>query len=124
MGAGGLAAQLQDYNHPELKWRTIETEHFYVHFHQGAQRTASLVAKIAEDIWKPITALYDYVPDGKIHFIVRDHEDDSNGAAFYYDNKVEIMAPAMDFALRGTHNWLRNVVTHEFSHMISLGAAR
>jgi len=124
MGAGGLAAQLQDYNHPELKWRTIETEHFYVHFHQGAQRTASLVAKIAEDIWEPITALYDYVPDGKIHFIVRDHEDDSNGAAFYYDNKVEIMAPAMDFTLRGTHNWLRNVVTHEFSHMISLGAAR
>jgi len=124
MGSGFLEAQLQDYNHPELKWRTIETDHFYIHFHQGEPRTASLIAKIAEDIYEPITSLYDHVPDGKIHFIVRDHDDDSNGAAFYYDNKIEIWAPSMDFPLRGTHDWLRNVVTHEFSHMISLGAAR
>ncbi|MFH1941126.1 MAG: hypothetical protein ABIL68_03400 [bacterium] len=121
---GRIAAQLQTYNHPELEWRTIETDHFFVHFHQGAERTASLVAKIGEEIYEPVTSLYGYEPDGKIHFIVRDHDDNSNGAAFYYDNKVEIWAPAGDFALRGTHNWLRDVVTHEFSHMISLGAAR
>ncbi len=112
------------YNHPELMWRSIETDHFYVHFHQGEMRTASLVAKIAEEIYEPITSLYDHVPDGKIHFIVRDHDDESKGAAFYYDNKIEIWASSMDFALRGTHNWLRNVVTHEFIHMISMGAAR
>jgi hypothetical protein len=117
-------AQPEDYNHPELKWKTIETEHFFVHFHEGAERTGKLVAKIAEDIFGPITALYLYEPDGKMHFIVRDHDDYSNGGAFYYDNKVEIWATAMDFELRGTHNWLRNVVTHEFAHMISLGAAR
>ena len=119
MGLGYLEAQLQDYNHPELKWRTIETDHFYVHFHQGEPRTASLIAKIAEEIYEPITSLYDHIPDGKIHFIVRDHDDDSNGAAFYYDNKIEIWASAMDFPFRGTQDWLRNVVTHEFSHMIS-----
>lgn len=112
------------YNHPELEWFTIETEHFMVHYHAGTERTASLTAKIAEDIYEPITSLYQYEPDTKISFIIRDHDDNSNGAAFYLDNKVEIWAPAMDFHLRGTHNWLRNVLTHEFSHMISLGAAR
>jgi len=117
-------AQLQKYNHPELKWWTIETNHFFVHFHRGEERTASLVAKIAEEIYEPITSLYGYEPDGKIHFIVRDHDDESSGAAFYYDNKIEVWASAMDFPLRGTHNWLRNVVTHEFTHLISLGAAR
>jgi hypothetical protein len=122
--SGWVFAQLQPYNHPELKWRTIETDHFSIHFHQGAERTAALTAKIAEEIFSPITSLYEYQPDGKIHFIIRDHDDDSNGAAFYYDNKIELMAPAMDFPLRGTHNWLRNVIAHEFSHMISLGAAR
>lgn len=122
--AGGVVAQLQVYNHPELKWRTIETEHFFVHFHQDEERTASLVAKIAEEIYEPITSLYEYIPDGKIHFIVRDHDDESNGAAFYYDNKIEVWASAMDFQLRGTHNWLRNVVTHEYCHLISLGAGR
>ena len=122
--ASRLNAQLQIYNHPELEWQTIETDHFYIHFHLGTERTAAVVAGIAEKIYEPITSLYQHEPDGKIHFIVRDHDDESNGAAFYYDNKVEIWASAMDFELRGTHDWLQNVVTHEFSHMISMGAAR
>ncbi len=121
---GLLFADPRQYNHPELDWFSIETEHFYVHYHTGTERTASLTAKIAEDIYEPVTTLYNYIPDTKIHFIIRDHDDNSNGAAFYLDNKVEIWAPAMDFVLRGTHNWLRNVITHEFAHMISLGAAR
>ncbi|NQT27805.1 PD40 domain-containing protein [candidate division KSB1 bacterium] len=116
--------QFLEYNHPELNWRSIETEHFYVHFHQNESRTASLVAKIAEDIYHPLSELYQYEPDTQIHFVIRDHEDNANGAAFYYDNKVEIWAPPADFLLRGDHNWLRNVVTHELSHMLSLGAAR
>ncbi|MBN2355293.1 PD40 domain-containing protein [candidate division KSB1 bacterium] len=117
-------AQDEYLNHPELSWYTIATEHFQIHYHEGAERTARTVAKIAEDIYPPITRLYDWQPDGIIHFIIRDHDDNSNGAAFYYDNKVEIWAPQMTFILRGTHSWLRNVVTHEFAHMISLGASR
>lgn len=119
-----LLAQMVEYNHPELDWNTIETEHFEVHYHKGAERTASLTAKIAEEIYWPITSLYLYEPDGKIHFIIRDHDDFSNGITYYYDNKIEIWATPMDFVLRGNHNWLRNVITHEFAHMISLGAAR
>ncbi len=119
-----IFAQEFNYTHPELDWYTIESEHFKVHFHKGAERTARVVMQIGEDIYKPVTDLYDYRPDGKIHFIIKDFDDNSNGAAYYYDNKVEIWAPQMTFILRGTHNWLRNVVTHEFSHMISLGASR
>ncbi len=120
-----LFAQLgSEWTHPELKWHSIETEHFYVHFHNGAEHTAKLTAKIAEDAYAPITSLYGYEPDGKIHFVIIDYDDISNGAAYYLDNKVQIWASAMDFELRGTHNWLRNVITHEFTHMISLGAAR
>ncbi len=119
-----LSAQFDIPFHSEFQWYTIETEHFYVHFHEGAERTARVIAKVAEDIYEPITSLYQYRPSDKIHFIVRDHDDYSNGAAYYYDNKIEIWASAMDFELRGTHNWLRNVVTHEFIHMIQLQSAR
>ncbi|MFZ5519334.1 MAG: peptidase MA family metallohydrolase [Candidatus Zhuqueibacterota bacterium] len=120
----GALAQPATYNHPELDWLTIDTKHFQVHYHKGAERTAGIVAKIAEEIYWPVTSLYLYEPDGKVHFIIRDHDDYSNGGAYYYDNKVEIWASPMDFVLRGNHNWLRNVVTHEFVHMISLGASR
>lgn len=123
-GTSRLYSQEEPINHPELEWYTLKSEHFQVHYHAGAERSARVVAQVAEEIYGPITSLYGYQPDGLIHFIIKDFDDNSNGAAFYYDNKVEIWAPQMTFILRGTHDWLRNVVTHEFSHMISLGAAR
>jgi Tol biopolymer transport system component len=108
------------YNHPDLDWSTFETEHFFVHFHQGTRRTAGLVGKIAEDIYIPVTKLYDYEPSGKVHFIIKDTDDYSNGGAYFFDNKIEIWAQNLDYIMRGTKNWLRDVVTHEFVHMISI----
>ncbi|HLP17157.1 MAG TPA: biopolymer transporter Tol, partial [Bacteroidota bacterium] len=35
-------------------------------------------------------------------------------------NKIMLWAPALDFDLRGTHNWLRNVITHEFTHIVQI----
>jgi Tol biopolymer transport system component len=118
---GVTSAQAQDeFYHPELSWRTIETDHFYVHYHTGAERTARVVAKVAEDIYAPVTTLYHHEPDGKVSFVIKDYDDFSNGGAYFFDNKVEIWASSLDFDLRGTHNWLRNVVTHEFTHIVQI----
>lgn len=110
----------EEASHPELDWYTIETENFYVHYHYGAERTAQLTAKIAEEIYGPITSLYNYKPDQKVSWIIKDYDDYSNGASYFFDNKIEIWATSMDFDLRGTHNWLRNVITHEFTHIIQI----
>lgn len=116
-------AQEEEFIHPELEWYTIETEHFLVHFHKGSERTAKVVAKIAEEIYEPITSLYDHRPDQKISIIVKDYDDYSNGMTYFYDNRIEIWASALSFELRGEHNWLRDVVTHEFTHMIQIQSA-
>lgn len=116
----GIALTQDEPPHPELEWYTIETEHFYVHYHKGAERTAQLTAKIAEEIYEPITSLYNHKPDQKVSWIIKDYDDYSNGASYFYDNKIEIWATSMDFDLRGTHNWLRNVITHEFTHIIQI----
>lgn len=110
----------EDFNHPELEWETIETRHFFVHYHQGTQRTAQEVAKIAESVYGPITTMYDHEPDQRVSIIIRDHDDYSNGGAYFYDNKIELWASALDFELRGTHPWLWDVVTHEFTHIIQI----
>jgi hypothetical protein len=115
-----LFSQEDHFNHTDLNWCTIETEHFYVHYHNGAERTAKVVAKVAEEVYDPITSLYEHIPDQKVSFVIKDYDDYSNGGAYFYDNKIEIWAPALDFDLRGTHNWLRNVVTHEFTHIIQI----
>lgn len=113
-------AQFEDYNHPELEWQTFETDNFIIHFHQGTKRSAIIIAKIAEEIHPLLTDLYDYHPKGKVHFIIKDTDDYSNGGAYFFDDKVEIWASNLDYIMRGTKNWLRDVVTHEYAHMISI----
>ncbi|MCP4725548.1 MAG: biopolymer transporter Tol, partial [bacterium] len=122
--SSGVFAQFEQYNHPELKWETIETEHFVIHYHNGEFRTPRMIAEIAEDIYTPVTKTYKFEPDSKIHFIVRDHDDYANGITYFYDNKIEIWATPLDFILRGSSAWLTNVITHEFTHMIQLQASK
>ncbi len=117
--ASALNAQ-EDFNHPELTWKTIETSHFRVHYHEGAERTGRTISKIAEEVYGPVTSFYQHEPDQKVDLVIKDYDDYSNGAAYFLDNKIELWAPALDFELRGTHNWLRNVVTHEFTHIIQI----
>ena len=113
-----ILAQYNQYE-AEYDWFTIEGENIYVHYHEGAERTAKVIAKIADEVWEPITTLYGYEPD-KVHYVIKDKDDYSNGATYFFDNKIEIWASALDFDLRGTHNWLRNVISHEFTHMVQI----
>ncbi len=105
--------------HPELQWYTIKGEHCMVHFHKGAERTAKVVAKIADEVIGPLTSLYDYDP-GIINYVIKDIDDYSNGATYFFDNKIEIWTSALDYDLRGAHNWLRNVISHETTHMVQI----
>jgi Tol biopolymer transport system component len=109
------------YNH--LKWYTLESENFQVHFQEGNDRTARVVARIAEEVYEPITDLYRHKPDSKVSIVLKDREDYSNGAAYFFDNKIDIWVPALDSPLRGTNNWLRNVITHEFVHIVQIQAS-
>ncbi len=114
-----------DFEYPQnhLPWYTIESEHFFVHYQEGSSYSAQKTSKIAEEIYGPVTSLYQHEPERKVSIVLRDREDFSNGAAFFFDNKIEIWVPALDTPLRGTHHWLRNVITHEFTHMVQLGAS-
>ncbi len=105
--------------HPELNWYTIKGKHVEVHYQEGTERTARVVAKIADEVWGPLTSLYHYDP-GIVHFVIKDMDDYSNGATYFFDNKIEIWTSALDFDLRGTHDWLRNVISHEFTHMVQI----
>ena len=120
----GLQAQTNpmyyDYSYNHLDWYTIESEHFMVHFQEGSDRSAQVVSRIAEEIYGPITELYDHEPDEKVSIVLKDREDYSNGAAYFFDNKIDIWVPALDTPLRGTHRWMRNVIAHEFTHIIQI----
>ena len=119
----GICLSQSWFNHPELDWYTFETDHFIFHYHEETERSAREAAKVAENIYFNVTSYYEFEPDSKTHFIIKDVNDYSNGAAYFFDNKIEISALPLDFRLRGSHRWLQNVITHEFTHIIQIGAS-
>lgn len=106
-------------NPSHLKWREHETAHFIVYYPEGQEFTAFRAIEIAERVRGPLVEMYGDV-DSKIHLVIRDDEDYSNGGAFFFDNKVEIYATGLDYEFRSYSNWLWNVVTHELTHVYSL----
>ncbi len=111
------------YNHPEIDWQTIETEHFRIHFYTGTEGSAREGITVAEQVYSKVTELYSFEPKNKTDIIFKDTDDISNGAAYYYDNKIVIWTSPLDFELRGSHRWLQNVITHEFTHIVSIQKA-
>ncbi len=123
-----LSAQFfSDTNHPELEWFDIETEHFKITYHTGLETFAQRVATIAEEIYAPITDLYQFRPKSKPRILCRDI-DDANRSAFYpTTNTIDFWATGIthDFDLRGAKtNWVRNILTHEFTHLVNTQTAR
>lgn len=118
-----IPIQTHAYNYPDIDWRTIETEHFVIHYYKEVEWTARKVAAVAEEIYPKITRIYGHEPKRKTRIVVRDDEDTSNGFAVYNLGFVAIWASPSSLSLRGRSDWIRNVITHEFAHIISLQAS-
>ena len=114
-----------DYSYPQnhLPWYTIESDHFRIHFQKGNSRSAQVTSHVAEHIYPNVTSLYQFEPEDKTDIVLRDRQDYSNGAAYFFDNQIDIWVPALDTPLRGTHDWLWDVITHEFVHIVQLQVA-
>src|SRR5687768_17624018 len=76
----GLAAHAATYD-PELKWRTISTEHFDIHFHQGVEQVADEFSQTVERVYDTMTEEVAWKPRPRIHVTLIDRTDDANGFA-------------------------------------------
>ena len=111
----------QDRNHPEEAWFSAETPHFRFHYRQGLREVAQACAARAEAVYPELVDFYGTTP-GRIDFVVQD-EDYSNGWAIASLATMSIWSSDLGFAFRGTHDWIRDVVAHEFSHIASIQAS-
>lgn len=111
-------------NHPELVWKVIETPHFKVIYHRGIERIAEEVARVAEEIYPPITEDLGIEPKGKTPIIVSDYDDISNGMASPLGHHIFIWAKSFKKYTTGRMKWLRRVVAHEFTHQLNFWGLR
>ena len=106
-----------------LRWSTMVTPNFRVHFHQRAYRFALRTARIAEEVHRQLTRYTRYHPGSPTHIVVYDDTDSANGSARvrpYNIITVFTSPPAPVGALGDSDDWLRGLLVHEYTHILHL----
>lgn len=110
---------------PSLKWKTIETPHFSIHYHEGAEGQAQLTAQVAEEAYEWWGEKIDYRPTDKIFVVVVDLTDGPNGFANLSPNLTFVdftsyAGFASGFANSESRSWEELVGFHEYGHLADL----
>ena len=101
------AAQAASYD-PRMKWRTITTEHFRIHFHQGEEALAEEYALLVEDAYDEMTEEIQWQPRHRIEVVLVDRTDYANGYASVIPyNQIVLFAtaPTPDSTLASYEGW-------------------
>lgn len=114
---------------PSRVWRTIETEHFYIHFYTlphggGEEPVAQRLATVTEYCYKRLTSMLGKGLGWKTHVVVTDEIDDYNGfagvtpypAVTLYANSPDDRAELNDY-----DDWLTDLFMHEYTHVLHTG---
>lgn len=110
-----------------LSWRTIETQHFFIHFPRGISEHGKWAAAFAETIYKSLKEDLKFEPTEKTHLRLLRQMDIANGFALnipFNAVTITISQPDGGNELSVYRNWLELVITHELVHIFSLDIRR
>ena len=106
-------------NQSAVKWKSAETEHFLAHYPVEHRERAAVAIGFAENVYDTIIARYKIKLPSKVNLVFNNGLF-SNGEANPIYNMMQIWLTNWDFKIRGSHSWISDVITHEFSHLASM----
>ena len=123
--APSLASASGRYD-PRLRFQTISTTRFDIHYHQGEEPQARRLARLAEIVAAELDATLGR-PSGRVQVILVDQSDLSNGWATplpFNTIEIAVASPAGSSLIGNTDDWLRLVFVHEYTHVVHLSRGR
>ena len=118
-------ADAQNRYDPGLRFQTISTARFDIHFHQGEEEMARRLAGFVEPVAAEVDAAIG-PPAGRVQLILVAQDDLPNGWATpipYNTIELTATAPAASSLIGNTEDWLRLVFAHEYAHIAHLSRA-
>ncbi len=119
----GFPSHAATWLDPSLKWRTIETPHFSIHFHDGLEDIARRFAPMAEEVHEELVPFMKHQPDLKTNVLLVDTVDFGNGfTSVIPDPRVTLYLTDWSTNLNPSKYdlWLKFVFLHEYVHVLHL----
>lgn len=104
-------------------WRELELPGHRLYFAATDSDFALAVSRAIVALTPTIAARYAYDPGDSTIWVLRNHVEWSNGAAYTLLNRIELFSTSSDIELRGFSPWIANVVSHEYGHLATISLA-
>lgn len=109
---------------PFLRWRTVETPHFVIHFPEEFREWSLSLAQRIEGVRDQVTAVVGFTPTTRVHVVIDDPTNDANGYAFPALDAPTIVLwptpPDPRSEIGNARVWQELLATHEFTHIAHL----
>jgi Tol biopolymer transport system component len=106
-----------------IRWYTLETPHFDIHYYPEERAFAEHAARVSERGYRLITRYLNWRPAGPINITLLDHTDDANGLAnsvpFNFIEAYGAPPGALD-ELSDFDDYVKLLLTHEMTHVVHL----
>ncbi|HRN53369.1 MAG TPA: hypothetical protein PK788_07725, partial [Gemmatimonadaceae bacterium] len=116
-----LAAQVEV---PSLRWKTIETDNFRIHYEPDLEAWARQVAGQMESVRSAVATRVGYTYPRKIDLLVEDPLNVSNGSAWpsltYPAMRFWATPPAPTSVIGNSRGWGEILAVHEYAHLAHL----
>lgn len=106
-------------NQSDIKWKTAGSDHFQFYYPAEYSSHASKVSAYAEAVYDSVVSRYHKPLPSRVN-VSLSNALYSNGSAVPSENALNLWLTNWDFKIRSSHGWLSDVVTHEFSHLVSI----
>lgn len=110
--------EVLENNPPSVKWYRVNTPHFKVLYPKGYEVQAQRVANTLEHIREPEAKTMGVKPR-RFSVILQNQSSISNGFVSIVPKRSEFYTmPPQDYNFSGTNDWLDQLATHEYRHMV------
>lgn len=113
-------------NDPRLGWKTLTSEHFALHYHDGEEQLAHSTIAIAERVHENLSPLFQWSPAEPTNIVLTDQIDFFNGSATPIPtNTITLHATSPDIftGLEDHAGAMETLITHEYVHILHLDKA-
>lgn len=119
-----MGQEVLENNPPSVKWKKISSPNFRILYSSGFEQQAQRVANTLEHIRNAESKSLGKRPK-KISVILQNQSSESNGFVSLIPRRSEFYTmPPQDYNFGGTNEWLNQLATHEFRHVVQYENAK
>ncbi len=108
---------------PRVRWFTLDTPHFHIHYYEDERPYAEHAAIIAERAFRLNTRYLNWLPSGRVNITLEDQTDFADGFASSVPQNFIFgfgAPPGSLDELNDFDDYLKLLLTHEFTHVVHL----